>query len=149
MAKKKANKKVTKKVTKKATKKQAPKKTRTKIQKKERDRRTTGGFVKGAALGEGFHGPMGITGEGRLRHNDSPSAAGARQKDIGKYWGRARNMGIELGQAVSSAGSTRPLTRLEQEGPLLDLGPSKKKTKKKTKKKVRRSKMGVPRRRRV
>jgi len=121
---------------KKAKKKQAPKKTRTKITERSDQYRGAGALAKDAATGQGFHAPMGLQGKGRLRHKDVPSAAAARRADAMEYTGYARNAGIKLGQAVSSAGSARPLTRLEREGPLLDLGPSKKKaTKKKATKK--------------
>jgi len=112
-------------------KKQAPKRTKLKV---HSDRyKGAGRLAKDAATGQGFHAPMGSTGIGRLRHKDEPSAAAVRREDAMKWTGYARNEGIKLGQAVSSAGSARPLTRLEREGPLLDLGPPKKK--KKTKKK--------------
>lgn len=113
-------KKAKKKATKKATKKQAPKKTRTKIAEASNRYEGAGMLAKDAATGRGFHAPMGLGGEGRMRHHDKPSAAAARRRDAMKWTGYARERGIELGQAVSSAASPPP--------------PSKKKAKKKTKK---------------
>ena len=123
-----------KKAKKKAKKKQAPKKTSTKIKKEAQQYRGAGLLAKDAATGRGFHAPMGVLGEGRIREHDVPSAAASRSKDAMDWTGRARASGVRLGQAVSSAGSARPLTRLEREGPLLNLGTPKKKKKKKAKK---------------